>query len=401
MLGFSAVSWARSAGSCSVCSFHTQIDRYVRFYLERHSFLERIKPRLAVQRLFQQFYSKCDVVAAPNRAVGQKLVAKIGVPAEKIGYFPRGINTTLYTAEKRSDAFRRARLNASAATTIARPRASPEKGALLYADAAKAPSTAAARRARLRPAAAACARGRGRCRRVRRARRPSHARAERGRPGGTVAAAGGGRLAPTTRARARGSRSSATGRTARTWRRGCSGARPSSATSRARSPRRCERDIYFFPPHTEAFPNTMPRSGAPPHGSRPRIRSTASRRAGLGYPADEHADAAEFARGSRARRHERQARAIAGNARARAAARSARAEPSRYEGATKGSRRRRRPRPRRRGWRRARPSRRGSADATVASVDLRCLAVLVAPAQPAGVSACWLVGAAVVANAKT
>ena len=90
----------------------------MRFYLERHSFLERIKPRLAVQRLFQQFYSKCDVVAAPNRAVGQKLVAKIGVPAEKIGYFPRGINTTLYTAEKRSDAFRRARLNASVGDVV-------------------------------------------------------------------------------------------------------------------------------------------------------------------------------------------------------------------------------------------------------------------------------------------
>ena len=115
-----------------------KIDRYVRFYLERHSFLERIKPRLAVQRLFQQFYSKCDVVAAPNRAVGQKLVAKIGVPAEKIGYFPRGINTTLYTAEKRSDAFRRLRMNASRDDIIVlwAARVVKEKGALLYADAA-------------------------------------------------------------------------------------------------------------------------------------------------------------------------------------------------------------------------------------------------------------------------
>ena len=29
MLGFSAVSWARAAGSCSVCSFHTQVRENV------------------------------------------------------------------------------------------------------------------------------------------------------------------------------------------------------------------------------------------------------------------------------------------------------------------------------------------------------------------------------------
>jgi glycosyltransferase involved in cell wall biosynthesis len=99
----------------------------------------RARRGAAAQRLFQAFYGKCDVIAVPNLAIGQKMVDKIGVPAEKIGLMPRGINTTLYTPARRSDAFRLAQLNASRDDVVVlwAGRVVKEKGALLFADAGR------------------------------------------------------------------------------------------------------------------------------------------------------------------------------------------------------------------------------------------------------------------------
>ena len=109
-MGFSAQKWAQQSGVCSVCTYHTQLDRYVRFYATKHGLLDKLKPRLAVQKLFSTFYGGCDLVAVPNEAIGDKLVTKMGIPRNKIGYFPRGVNTTQYTPKLRSRAFRRSHL---------------------------------------------------------------------------------------------------------------------------------------------------------------------------------------------------------------------------------------------------------------------------------------------------
>ena len=47
-----------------MCTYHTQLDRYVRFYTAKHSFLDAFKPRIAVQKLSSTFYGGCDVVGA-------------------------------------------------------------------------------------------------------------------------------------------------------------------------------------------------------------------------------------------------------------------------------------------------------------------------------------------------
>ena len=93
ILGFSAQRWARDNGVCAVCTYHTQIDRYVRFYTAKHSLLDKLRPRIAVQKLFSTFYGGCDVVAVPNSAIADKLVLKMGIPRAKIGLFPycRGV----------------------------------------------------------------------------------------------------------------------------------------------------------------------------------------------------------------------------------------------------------------------------------------------------------------------
>ena len=93
--------------------YHTQIDRYVRFYTAKHSMVDKLRPRIAVQKLFSTFYGGCDVIAVPNTAIADKLVLKMAIPREKIGFFPRGVNTTHYSPRKRSVEWRRDRFGAN------------------------------------------------------------------------------------------------------------------------------------------------------------------------------------------------------------------------------------------------------------------------------------------------
>ncbi|KAJ8603002.1 hypothetical protein CTAYLR_001533 [Chrysophaeum taylorii] len=135
MLGYSARAYARRAGKCSVCSYHTQIDRYVRFYTRKHGIIDKLKPRIAVQKLFGDFYSGCDVVAVPNEAIASKLVGKMGIPRSKIGYFPRGVNTTQYNPRRRNETWRRLELDADSRHVVVlwAARLVKEKGADLFA----------------------------------------------------------------------------------------------------------------------------------------------------------------------------------------------------------------------------------------------------------------------------
>ena len=128
ILGFSAQRWARDNGVCAVCTYHTQIDRYVRFYTAKHSLLDKLRPRIAVQKLFSTFYGGCDVVAVPNSAIADKLVLKMGIPRAKIGLFPycRGVLFLLPCAamasrrQRRVDGLKTPRHRADAATEIRR-----------------------------------------------------------------------------------------------------------------------------------------------------------------------------------------------------------------------------------------------------------------------------------------
>lgn len=148
LLGFSGLKWAAERGVCSVCTYHTQLDRYVRFYTKKHSLLDKLKPRLAVQKLYANFYGGCDIIAVPNEAIGDKIVLKMGIPRSKIGFFPRGVNTTQYNPKKRDPAFRQLHLGVKPAkrepgaaprdddvVVLWAARLVPEKGTALFTDA--------------------------------------------------------------------------------------------------------------------------------------------------------------------------------------------------------------------------------------------------------------------------
>ena len=99
MLGHSAVKWAAEVKACSVCSYHTAFDTYMQYY--RVSLLSH-----PIRHLLKDFYSMCDVVAVPTYAAAQHL-RSLGVPGEKMGFFPRGVNRTMYSPEMRDEAYRK------------------------------------------------------------------------------------------------------------------------------------------------------------------------------------------------------------------------------------------------------------------------------------------------------
>ena len=99
MLGHSAVRWAAENGVCSVCSYHTAYDTYLQYY--RVGVLAT-----PLRQMLGGFYSSCDVVATPSYAAAEHL-SDMGVPRERMGFFPRGINLTMYSPAQRSLEFRR------------------------------------------------------------------------------------------------------------------------------------------------------------------------------------------------------------------------------------------------------------------------------------------------------
>ena len=99
MLGHSAVRWAAENDVCSVCSYHTAYDTYLQYY--RVGVLAT-----PLRQMLSGFYSSCDVVATPSYAAAEHL-SEMGVPRERMGFFPRGINRTMYSPARRSVAFRR------------------------------------------------------------------------------------------------------------------------------------------------------------------------------------------------------------------------------------------------------------------------------------------------------
>ena len=95
----SAVRWAADFGVCSVCSYHTAYDTYLQYY--------RVGMLAApLRQMLSGFYSSCDVVATPSYAAAEHL-AEMGVPRERMGFFPRGINTTEFSPGQRSLTFRK------------------------------------------------------------------------------------------------------------------------------------------------------------------------------------------------------------------------------------------------------------------------------------------------------
>ena len=97
-LGHSAVAWARAHGVCALCTHHTAFPTYLQYY--GAGLAEPV-----VEAFMGRFYRRCDYVAVPSYAAADAL-AHAGVPRSKLGFFPRGVNASLYRPQARSETWR-------------------------------------------------------------------------------------------------------------------------------------------------------------------------------------------------------------------------------------------------------------------------------------------------------
>jgi glycosyltransferase involved in cell wall biosynthesis len=98
-LGGRALHFARELGLPAVASMHTRFETYLDYY--RLGLLNGpLKARL------RSFYSRCDHVLAPNRAMADSL-GEFGVTREQVHIWGRGVDRAVFSPERRSGEWRR------------------------------------------------------------------------------------------------------------------------------------------------------------------------------------------------------------------------------------------------------------------------------------------------------
>ena len=99
ILGARAVSFARRRGIPLVASVHTLFETYPEYYG-----LGFLRP--LVEKHLDRFYGRCDRVLAPTPALARQMAEKHG--QARMGLWERGVDTALFSPERRSDAWRAA-----------------------------------------------------------------------------------------------------------------------------------------------------------------------------------------------------------------------------------------------------------------------------------------------------
>lgn len=102
-LGFFALNYAKKHGIPVLSVYHTHFISYIKYYLKNLPFLINFTESV-IARTYRRFYNKCDVTYVPTRQIAHELV-KSGVSAENFKLWQRGINTSLFSPEKRERTF--------------------------------------------------------------------------------------------------------------------------------------------------------------------------------------------------------------------------------------------------------------------------------------------------------
>jgi phosphatidylinositol alpha 1,6-mannosyltransferase len=98
VLGHRAVNWARHAGLPVAASMHTRFETYLRYYG-----LGFAEP--AMVAMLRRFYARCNIVLAPTDAVASEMRAE--AMGNAFAIWARGIDTHIFSPDRRDQAFRR------------------------------------------------------------------------------------------------------------------------------------------------------------------------------------------------------------------------------------------------------------------------------------------------------
>ncbi|AXJ01636.1 Glycosyltransferase involved in cell wall bisynthesis [Cyclonatronum proteinivorum] len=97
-LGLAALRFALRHNIPVLSSYHTHFSSYLRYYG-----LEALEGVL--WKYLRWFYERCDLVVSPSESMNAYLTRN-GLPADKVGLWTRGVETGIFSPEKRSQAFR-------------------------------------------------------------------------------------------------------------------------------------------------------------------------------------------------------------------------------------------------------------------------------------------------------
>lgn len=98
ILGLAALRFALRHNIPVLSSYHTHFSSYLRYYG-----LEALEGLL--WKYLRWFYERCDLVVSPSESMNEYLTRN-GLAAEKVGLWSRGVETGIFSPEKRSEALR-------------------------------------------------------------------------------------------------------------------------------------------------------------------------------------------------------------------------------------------------------------------------------------------------------
>ena len=102
-LGFFALNYAKKQGIPVLSIYHTHFISYIKYYLKNLPFLINFTEAV-IARTYRKFYNKCDLTYIPTRQIAKELESH-GVSPHNFKLWQRGINTSLFSPDKRDRAF--------------------------------------------------------------------------------------------------------------------------------------------------------------------------------------------------------------------------------------------------------------------------------------------------------
>lgn len=102
-LGFFALNYAKKQGIPVLSIYHTHFISYIKYYLKNLPFLINFTEAV-IARTYRKFYNKCDLIYIPTRQIAKELEG-CGVSPRNFKLWQRGINTSLFSPDKRDRSF--------------------------------------------------------------------------------------------------------------------------------------------------------------------------------------------------------------------------------------------------------------------------------------------------------
>lgn len=102
-LGFFALNYAKKHGIPVLSIYHTHFISYIKYYLKNLPFLINFTEAI-IARTYRNFYNKCDVTYIPTLQIAEEL-KEHGISPRNFKLWQRGINTSLFSPDKRDRSF--------------------------------------------------------------------------------------------------------------------------------------------------------------------------------------------------------------------------------------------------------------------------------------------------------